>query len=153
MRKTAALTSRDLSFWRQNILGWQLLWIKSVFLLNSACSDCPYLFVLSHSFNFHAINKEIWNDSWSFSKINQHFFWGFLHSSQRNYPCTSYWTFQLQQNKQNLIWKIFHCRIVRVFYDWCCVSACAVICIESKKNRRQDCAFWSRWKYSRKMRV
>ena len=47
-------------------------------------------------------------------------------------------------NKINRIWvgKLFYCRTVRVFYDWFCVSACAVTCIECKKNRRQDSALW-----------
>ena len=38
-------------------------------------------------------------------------------------------------SKINRIWvgKISYCRIVWVFCDWCCVSACAVICISVKR--------------------
>ena len=40
-----------------------------------------------------------------------------LHSSHGNYPCTSYWTFQLQQINRIWVGKIFCWRIIRVFYD------------------------------------
>ena len=70
-----------------------------MFLLKfSLLSTTVLRYLYCHSFNFCAINKEIWNDSWS--------------------------------------------RIVRAFYDLCCVSTCAVICIECKKNRRWDSTLW-----------
>ena len=64
-----------------------------------------------------------------------------LHSNQGNYPPVTE-PFNFSKIKRIWVQKIFYCWMVRAFYD-CCVSACAVIYIECKKNRRQNSALWS----------
>ena len=119
MHKTGALTLRDLSFWRQNILGWHL-WIKSVFLLKFSLlsKTVPrYLHSVTLS-TFMPSIKRSGMTAGDFSKISQHFLC-FLYIQVKGIipaPVTEPFTF----SKINRIWvgEIFQCRIVRVFYDW-----------------------------------
>ena len=98
MRKTAALTLRELLkakySWLTSFVNKVSVLLKFS-LLSKTVPSCLYSDALSI---FHAISKEIWNDSWS--------------------------------------------RIVRAFYNLCCVSTCPEICIECKKNRRWDSTLW-----------
>ena len=105
MHKTTALTLRDLSFGRQNILGWHLSWIKSVFLLKSSLlsKTVPrYLYSVTLSTFAPSIKR---------SEINQHFLCFLYIQVTGIIPALVTEPFNF--SKINRIWvgKIFHCRI------------------------------------------